>query len=73
MANWLISRGHNTEYRDPFKYPIKKLISTYRINKVHYYQEKSEDYGAMIMAIGFAFGGGEVSNIFEEQIERWRD
>ncbi len=72
MAHFLINRGYNTEFRNPFNYPIKKLIKTYRLNKVLHYTDKNDDLAGLVTAVGMAFGA-ETTNMFEEQIEKWSE
>lgn len=73
MANYLISKGHNNELFNPFKYPIQKLIKTYKIVKMNDLDDKNDLMFSQILAIGTAFGEKESTEYFFKQKKQLGD
>lgn len=69
MAYYLVSKGHNTELFNPFKYPLNKLTKTYKIVVMNELQDKEEQMVAVIHAIGSSFGNEDAIKIFNNQIK----
>lgn len=69
MAYYLVSKGHNTELFNPFKYPLNKLTNTYKIVVMNDLQDKEEQMIAVIHAIGSSFGNEDAVKIFNNQIK----